>query len=84
MTLYLQLCARDKEDIEFVKNGLDVVVKKSADDYAKKMKELEKRSEKAFKSTRALYFFFIFFFYFNLVYYMSRMNTPCSTNNRTV
>ena len=45
-----QTCKSDKEHIEFVKNGLDMVVKKGADDHAKKLREIEKRSEKAFES----------------------------------
>ena len=46
----LQVCTQEKSEIEFVKSGLDMVVKKSADDHAKKIKEMEKRSEQAFDS----------------------------------
>ena len=46
----LQTCKSDKEHIEFVKNGLDMVVKQAADDHAKKLREVEKRAEQAFES----------------------------------
>ena len=45
-----QACTTEKSEIEFIKNGLDMVVKKAADDHAKKLSDVEKRSAQAFDS----------------------------------